>query len=119
MPKTRSGEEMERTAQIVELLLEQWSIPSREFVERTAWVLRKDCRVSSFVPRLKALVVSLVSSSGGLTDTTTCSAMVPSFFRSLRELFVERRAILVSRLWSCEAPPGPAPGFPPWGMTTM
>ena len=71
------------------------------------------------VPLSNAFVVVLVLSSGGATDTTICLDIVPSLFRNFCGALVERRLICESRLCNCDAPPGPAPGFPPCGITKM
>jgi len=55
------GTEIDCTAQVVELLLEQWLMPSREFVARAAFALRNDLSVNSLVPVSNAAFVTAVS----------------------------------------------------------
>src|SRR3990167_1788881 len=119
MPATRVGAEMDLTAQTVELLLEQWSIPSSELFDITACVLRKERMLKSLVTRSKALVESFDCRSTGLKEITICSEIEPSFLSSLRGSLVKRSLSLGSRLCNCDAPPGPAPGLPPCGMRKM
>ena len=104
--------EIDCTAQVVELLLEQESIPSREFVARVAFALRNDVRVKRFVPVSKARFVTATPGSGTATLCTIPVSIMPSFLSNF-----SGRAVLImpamegSSVVSAAPPPAPAPGL--------
>src|SRR5271169_4912959 len=110
------GTEIDCTAQVVELLLEQLSMPSREFVARVAFALRNDLSVKSFVPVSNAALVTAVSGCETATLLTICVLTMPLFVSNFsgRAVLI-RSAIEGSRAASTAPPPGPAPGLPPEG----
>src|SRR5689334_5156630 len=84
----RVGALIDCTLQIVDVLLEQSSIPSSEFDDRVTFALRYDVNVRSFVPPSNSRLAFCCPSSGTAALCTICVAMVPSFLTSLRGLLV-------------------------------
>src|SRR5258705_13591562 len=74
----------DETLQIVEVLDEQCSMTSTEFVDRVALALKYEVRVRILVPALKRRLAFAWPSSGTATLCTTWVTTLPSFFRSLR-----------------------------------
>src|SRR5581483_10376463 len=88
---TRIGAEVFSTAHTVEALLEHQSIPSSEFVERTAAELRKEVRVKFRAPS-KLASSSLPAGSDTRTVVMICElSMVPLFLRSFLGLSVQHK----------------------------
>src|ERR687893_623409 len=81
MAATRSGTEIERTAQGVELLLEHQSMPSSESLARIALALRNELAVRKSVPPLKLASRLALSGDGTRTVLTTSVTMLPSSLR--------------------------------------
>src|SRR5262249_43560101 len=110
------GTEIDCTAQVVELFVEQKSMPSRQFVARGALALKNDLIVKSLVPVSKARLVCAIPGSATDTLLTTCVEIVPSFLSS----FCGRAVLMSSGIFgssvaSLASPPAPAPGLPPEG----
>src|SRR5262245_28068825 len=120
MAAIKTGIEIDCTAQVVELLLEQNSMPPFEFVERTALALRNDFKVKIFVPVSKARFVLAKPGSATATLFPICVTTVPSFLRNFwGRAVLWRSTIDGSSDASFASPPAPAPGLPPDGISTM
>src|ERR687893_1447565 len=81
MAATRSGTEIDCTAQGVELLLEHQSMPSSESVALMALALRNEFTVRKSVPPLKLPSRLVLSGDGTRTVLTISVTMLPSFLR--------------------------------------
>src|SRR6266540_3755250 len=82
MATTKSGTDVDATAQGVELLLEHQSMSSSECLARIAFALRKDLTVRNIVPPSKLASRLAFSGVGTRTVFTISVTMLPSFLRS-------------------------------------
>src|SRR4051812_23033993 len=85
---TMVGALMDWMLQIVEMLVEQCSMPLSEFVERVALADRYDVNVSTFTAALNSRLALACPSSGTATLCTISVTMEPSFFSNLRGALV-------------------------------
>src|SRR5438067_213594 len=105
MAAIRVGTLIDCMAQIVELLFEQWSMPSAELVERTALAARYDLIVRIFVPAEKVRLSLACRGCAGSMLFTTCITMLPSFFSNFSGRAVLMNSGMLGSMRSSRAAP--------------